>query len=171
MMSHLELKGEKFTVFTGASEQDISSMDEELKRIDDRLHTTTTRAAMNKMPKAKEFFDKHCQIRHYSFCITKCKDSACPYHNEPRLPPQLFAKLHPLPDPILAQDVSHYKTFHEVYGTPTTDVHRPSLKSQQKISHEVPFSPSAASACRVRRVVQCDECDKPRVIHSSRKLT
>ena len=67
-----------------------------------------------------------CQQRHYSFCIKKCGDSACGVCKPPRLPPDTFSKIHFVPDPV-PQAYGHYKSFEDVYGTVTTEEHRPSL--------------------------------------------
>ena len=57
----------------------------------------------------------------------------------PCLPENDFEKLKHLPDPVTATD-GHYKKFNEVFGTTTTEKHRPSL---QKISKKrLPFYPS-----------------------------
>lgn len=49
--------------------------------------------------------------------------------NPPRLPPDVFAELCFLPDPVL-NDEGEYKNLDEVYGTKTKDTDRPSLKNK-----------------------------------------
>ena len=88
----------------------------------------------------QEFYDQLVQERHYSFCIVKCADMACKFHKPQRL-------------------------------TATTEKDRPSLKqANSKETHQLPFNPSAQTAARVKRVVTCQECEKPRVLHSSKLL-
>ena len=65
----------------------------------------------------------------------------------------------------------HYKPFEEVYGTETTEEHRPSLKQKILLGHQIPFSPSAQTAKTVQKTVKCSDCEKPRVIYSLTKLT
>ena len=120
----------------------------------------------------KEFMDAHCTRRHYFFSVIKCNEPDCKGHKSPRLPPDVFSDLHTLPDPMMAEDRIHYQPFSEVYGRPTVEAQRPSLKSKANsaVSHGMPFSPSAQTVCRVRMVVTCQECDKPRVLHGAKKL-
>ncbi|CAG8853289.1 40035_t:CDS:1, partial [Gigaspora margarita] len=44
-----------------------------------------------------------------------------------------FELLKQLPDPIPGNDL-HYKSFEELYGTTTTEEHRPSLKNSKPIT-------------------------------------
>ena len=72
------------------------------------------------------FYDKHCQVRHYSFSVLKCSDPGCTKkvtipEGTKIIPEAVFQKIHHLPDPILAVDGLHCKPFPEVYGTPTTE--------------------------------------------------
>lgn len=64
----------------------------------------------------------------------------------------------------------HYKSFSDLYGTLTTEQHRPTLKNKNasSSSHGIPFSPNAQTA---RELILCSECLKPRVIYSQRKLS
>ena len=62
----------------------------------------------------------------------------------------------------------HYKPFEEVYGTNTTEKHRPSYTEPGKGGHGIPFSPNVQTA---RKLIMCTECLKPRVLYAQRKLT
>ena len=64
----------------------------------------------------------------------------------------------------------HYKPFADVYGTPTTEEGRPSLM-QRKKAKTLTYSPGEQHARNVGVVVQCDECDKWRLLFSKRKLS
>ena len=86
-----------------------------------------------------------------------------------RLPKEIFDTLHHLPDPVRDGDV--YKKISDVYETNTTEKDRPSLQSSaDKCDSGIPFNPSGQFARNVARVLHCTECDKPRVLYSSRKL-
>jgi len=89
--------------------------------------------------------------------------------------------LHHLPDPVPGEDL-HYKSFEELYGKETTEVHRPSLKNIKtktksktktttKTKHTMPFCPSAARAKNVGITVTCVECEKPHLLFSLKKLS
>lgn len=63
--------------------------------------------------------------------IKKCCKADCAYCtlNPPRLSQEIFKDLHFLPDPVLNEDGA-YKSFEDIYGTPTTDKDRPSLQEK-----------------------------------------
>ena len=75
----LELKGEKFSVGTAASGEEISALWSQLKEIDPEFDLSPT----DKIPRRKvteniQSFLKHCcRERHYFFDIKKCGDEAC----------------------------------------------------------------------------------------------
>ncbi|GES83192.1 uncharacterized protein LOC105330322 [Rhizophagus clarus] len=71
------------------------------------------------------------------------------------------SQVHLLPDPIPTIDKTSYKEFSEIYGTITTEQHRPSLKHQQKDkqTNKMGFSPNAQFAKNVGVVVECYECN------------
>jgi hypothetical protein len=75
-----------------------------------------------------------------------------------------------LPDPVLGPD-GHYLSFDAVYGmsTSTTEKDRPSLKVL-KHKKSLSYSPTKQHATNVNVVIQCDECDKWRLLFSRRKL-
>ncbi|XP_046584517.1 uncharacterized protein LOC124291543 [Haliotis rubra] len=134
-----------------------------------------TKKMAQKLPKFLQFMEKHCQERHYSFCVKKCSDKDCKFHSVPRLEPDVFSKIHFLPDPVLdtvnTREGTHYLPFQEVYGTITTDKDQPSLKPVKTDGgHDMPFNPSAQTTARVCRTVVCQECNKPRLLHAAKKL-
>ena len=63
-----------------------------------------------------------------AFCIVKCPDASCQFHKQKRLDVEVKS----LPDPILDQSGTHFQPFSEVYGTPTTEKHRPSLPESKQ---------------------------------------
>ncbi|GES91916.1 uncharacterized protein LOC111136195 [Rhizophagus clarus] len=83
-----------------------------------------------------------------------------------------FSQVHSLPDPIPTIDKTSYKEFSEIYGTITTEQHRPSLKHQQKDkqTNKMGFSPNAQFTKNVGVVVECYECNRWRVLYSKTKL-
>ncbi|XP_070556692.1 uncharacterized protein [Ptychodera flava] len=172
IVQNLQLKEEKFSVFTSASDEEIDQLLDQLHQIDDSLSIKMTKKQVLQSENMKEFYDKHVMERHYVFSVMKCSDSDCKFHKAPRLPNDVFTGLHHLPDPVLDDSGMHYKPFAEVYGTVTTEKDRPSLQSNTSTTkgHGLPFSPSAQTACRVKRTVMCHECDKPRVLHGTNKL-
>ena len=125
---------------------------------------------------------EHCCIaRHYFFSIKKCGELDCTICRPPRCSPEDFEQLYRLPDPVPGEDL-HYKSFEELYGKQTTEDHRPSLKNAKtktrkgkmktiKTKHTMPFCPSAARAKNVGIIVNCVECEKPRLLFCAKRLS
>ncbi|CAG8531714.1 5960_t:CDS:2 [Cetraspora pellucida] len=112
---------------------------------------------------------------HYFFTIKKCKKDNCTICRPPRCSREIFDQLHLLLDSMPRNDL-HYKSFEELYGSETTEQYRPSrhesksnVKKYKK--HTMPFCPSAFHAKNVEITVTCINCDKPRLLFSSRKLS
>ena len=80
-----------------------------------------------------------------------------------------FSQVHSLPDPIPIADKTKYKQFSDVYGTITTEHHRPSLSNQQQ-KKKREFGPTAQFVRNVGIVIECNECNKWRVLYSKSKL-
>ena len=102
------------------------------------------------------------------FSIKKCDNVSCTVCLPPRLPHSIFSTLHRLPDPI--PNGEHYKTFEDSYGTETSECHMPSLCEKENKGHKIPFSPSAKTAKTTSAFLICEECRKPRLLHSQKKL-
>ena len=64
----------------------------------------------------------------------------------------------------------HYVQLADAYGTSTTENDRPPLIQRRKIK-TLTYSTSEQHACNTGVVVQCDECDKWRLLFSKCKLT
>ena len=84
-----------------------------------------------------------------------------------------FSQVHSLPDPVPIADKTNYKQFLDVYGTITTEQHRPSLINQQqkKKRAQTGFGPTAQFVKNVGTVIECCECNKWRVLYSKSKLS
>ena len=80
-----------------------------------------------------------------------------------------FKGINVLPDPVMGSD-NHYVPFADVYGTDTSDNERPSLTQRRKMK-TLTYSPSEQHARNAGVLVQCDECDKWRLLFSKRKLS
>ena len=84
-----------------------------------------------------------------------------------------FSQVHSLPDPVPIADKTSYKQFLDVYGTITTEQHRPSLinQEQKKKRVHIEFGPTAQFVRNVGTVIECCECNKWRVLYSKSKLS
>ena len=168
--SRLELKKEPFSVVESASDDQIEAFWEIIHCVDDTVDMSeSSKSTLQKKQKLKAFFDHCCQIRHYSFCVKKCGVTECNICKPVRMDIDQFKNIHCLPDPVMGPD-DHYKPFSDVYGTPTTENDRPS-QIQRRKTKTLTYSPSEQHVKNAGVLVQCDECDKWRLLFSKRKLS
>ena len=96
--------------------------------------------------------------------VQKCSDQSCPYHEPLRGNFEVSTFPDPVPNEI--DGALHYKE-----GVDPQEVYLPSiLGNVEKSPHGVPFSPTAKTAKKVGFVVTCMKCEKPRLLHSERKI-
>ncbi|XP_064639098.1 uncharacterized protein LOC135494758 [Lineus longissimus] len=140
---------------------------EEMSAIDATLERGLLKQSdIKKKAELQRFLSTHCRIRHYMFCIKKCDDPECTFHGPPRLPKDVFDDLKFLPDPVPAGE--RYVPFDTLYGTETTEQHRPSLTHKEKTGHGMPFDPKKQTALNVGLLIMCEECDKWRLLHKKK---
>ena len=169
IFTRLELKGQPFDMYEAATEDEIHEFWSVLLLIDSTLTTCTTTKKLLKTKTAMCEFIKHCcKVRYYSFQIKKCGQPSCAICKPVRLDSNVFETLSFLPDPIPEND-EHYKSFSDVYGQTTSEQHRPSptKKPKQKIG----FTPSQQHVENVGTLIECEECDKWRLMFCSHKLS
>ena len=163
------MKGKPFLVQESTSDKEIESLWSEILRVDDTLtRSDTTKKAIKDKENLQKFLESDCRETHYAFSVKKCGSQSCQVCKPPRLPPSVFATLCHLPDPTPRD--GHYKSFGELYGTPTTETHRLSLQKAATKGHGMPFNPTSQTAKNTKLVVECEECGKWRVLHSKRVL-
>ncbi|XP_070535223.1 uncharacterized protein [Ptychodera flava] len=170
IVQQLEPKDEKFNTYQSATKQEITELLNHIHQIDENVSVSMPKRKVLQSKEMKEFYDQHMAKKKYAFSVKKCADTNSKYHKPQRLPEEVFKEVHDLPDPVLTSDGLHYKPFHALYGTNTTERDMPSLQTKTKVGHELPFNPSAQTACRVRHTIECIGCNKPRVLHSSKKF-
>ena len=117
-------------------------------------------------------FITHCCLSsQYFFDILKCGSFECEFCTPPRLPMNIFVTLQHLPHPTPSTvDPDHYKPFSEVFGTTTSEEHRPSLTSKPP-KKTVPIPTSVRHAKNTNIMIMCEECDMWRLVYSSAKLS
>lgn len=165
VIQRLTWKDKHLKTFPAASNDDITSLKERMLEIDaDLANCGTTQNDLKGKKQFHSFLASHCCLRHYMFCVKKCGKAACKVCQPPTLPIDVFESLHFIPDPE-PETAEKYKSFQQLYGTATTDKHRPSLGKKPECVHGMPFSPTAQTAKNVEIVVLCSECEKPRVLH------
>jgi S-formylglutathione hydrolase FrmB len=91
----------------------------------------------------------------------------------PRLPEETFNELYFIPDTVGSSvDPSVYASFEEVYGHPTDDSQRHSLTSNaEKHNTRDKVHKAILQGAKVRGFVNCADCQKPRCVYSSIRLT
>lgn len=86
-----------------------------------------------------------------------------------RLPREVFDKLKPFPDPMPSDD-EHYMSFEEVYGSDTSEKHRPSAHKKSTKQRSLPFHGKLQHVKNANFMIECDECGMWRLVYSLRKL-
>ena len=102
--------------------------------------------------------------------MKKCGQDDCTICKPPRLPQEAFNDLHMLPDPVPGDD-GHYQPFERVYGTATSEEHRPSLLKRSKKHKTLPFIASIQHVKNTNLMIQCEECGMWRLVYAKKKLT
>ena len=143
----------------------------------------------------QEWLAKHCRQRQYIFQIRKCNDRSC--CTATRVSEN---SLKWLPDPMLDASGEHFLPFQEALNRNTNESDRPTLKTNSNAKDGKKSSKSSATkksatrnlqtallseeqcqslqgdpavytAQNAHTVVNCIECQKPRVVYSKSKLT
>ena len=114
---------------------------------------------INHHPQIVEFISHCCQSSHYTFDILKCGESTCDICTAIRLPLDVFKNLRHIPHPTLGED-GHYLPFSEVFGSATTEEHRPSYKkpattTSKRVKRKLPFYGSVQHVKNSQLMVQC----------------
>ena len=167
----LSLKGKCMKVGIPATGEEMKELNKELENVEYvDLAASVKKSGLKTMPKLTEFIEHYCHARHYFFCIKKCGQDSCHICKPPRLPPEVFGSLHMLPDPVPGDD-GHYLPFDSVYGTTTSEKHRPSLLQAKKRKKTLPFIASIQHAKNTNLMVECVECGMWRLIYARKKLS
>ena len=162
----LQLKDQQFAVGISATSENMDDLWKELSVIDPDFKIThdASVSAKDLTPRLVEMFHHCCRERHYFFEVKKCGEAQCSICRPARLPPEVFVKLHHMPDPIPGNE-GHYKPFDDILGTETTEEHRPSLKTII-CRKTLPFVASIQHVKNVEIMLCCDECGMWRLIYS-----
>lgn len=116
-------------------------------------------ATLPEYPKVQAFIEHYCQLRHYFFCVKTCGKSDCKICKKPRLPVNVFKEM------VITN------TFADVYGTNTSEEHRPSLQKEPAKHKTLAFSASVQHARSRNIMIQCEECQMWCLLYPKVKLT
>ena len=173
----MQLKGESLLSGVAASDQEIQAMFEQVHSIDPSLTADNlNKEILESSQPLKSFLKNHSHSSHYIFQLKKCTTEACVLCSEHkiRLPSDIFSSLTWLPLPLLDLSKEHYQPFELVYGKEVSEKDRPSLKGSWEDEEAVAADTSNKdlfNAAKVRDVIVCQECYKPRCIYAKGKLS
>lgn len=114
--------------------------------------------------------DQHANSTHYSFQLKKCNSCAYCTMNPPRMPENKFEDLHFLPVPLPGEN-NQYMSFTELYGQNNKEEHRPGATHNAEENVNDKLRRDLFKNVKVRDVILCSECSKPRCIFAEKKLT
>ena len=136
----------------------------------DRNHLT--KDVLKDAPALKQFVDTHCHISQYVFQVKKCKDASCYYCvDKPiQMSAETFESLYFLPLPRLDPTKKHYQPFAEVYGKEISECDRPSQITDENTRADKDNSDFFRNT-RVRKIIKCQQCLKPRCIYAAKVLS
>ena len=104
-----------------------------------------------------KFIEHCCRSSHYAFDIIECGKSSCTVCKPVCLPPDVFKKLHHLPHPT-PKDDDHYLPFSDVFGTETSEKHRPSYNVKESKQKTLPFYASVQQHVKnIQMMVECED--------------
>ena len=169
----MKLKDRNVKCSAAASEEQIKNFFELMQQ---RIHPSISFEALNnaslsKISEYRCFVEEHCLSTSYLFQIKKCGQDECGFCTPIRLPRAVFDDLHFIPAPLLDSSKEHFQKFESLYGTKPSEKDKPSLKFSLESSDEDKNHKSILVAQKVRAVIPCSSCLKPRCIYSNSKLT
>ena len=176
ILKRISTKSVKIDSFNPATDEEMHKLEHILREIQPdfnlREMIMKSKVELSGYKKFHEAIKDHCVLGHYMFSFKKCSNTNCSISDicKNKHIEGFFASLHRLPFPMPKITAGKFKHFNEVYGSSTTQNHRPSLIEKEKSSHQMPFSPSSQAAKNTNVVVQCDECGKWRCMYSKLKL-
>ena len=174
--SRMKLKGTAVKVRPAATQDEVIDNFEAVHFIDSSLTMgNLNQATLKNATDLQAFMDAHCNSTHYLFQVKKCGKESCSYccQHPVRLPQSEFERLSFVPLPLLNATKDHYKKFEELYGKVPSEVDRPSLtptatsdaKEADKENRKL------LVASKVRNVIVCVECRKPRCVFAAGTLS
>ena len=132
VFERLLLKNNQIKTFDAITDEAVDDIFTEIELGND-LSKKETAVTLKDKPLLKGFLDHCCKQRTYYFSVKTCGNSECTTCQPVRFPPDVFERLHHLPDPIPDETNEGYcKTFQAVYGTETTEEFMPSKKNNSK---------------------------------------
>ena len=172
--SRMKLKGNHIKVYPAASHDDVVDNFESVHFVDSSLcMANSTQATLKDAEDYQAFLTAHCSSSHYIFQIKICGKDTCSFcsRHPIRLPPSEFEKCKFVPLPLLNLTKDHYKSYSELYGQPPSEADRPSSVVTSDAKAADVESKRLLIASKVRGVIVCVECNKPRCVYAASTLS
>lgn len=173
IFKRLKLKEKTIHVSAAATEDELAVIWESVASIDSNCseyNCLRRKSDLKQSPKIKEFLSHCTRERHYFFEIKKCGQETCTICKPLRLTKEVFEQIKPFPDPVPGEE-GHYLPFKDVYGSQTSEEHRPSLKKRSSKQRTLPFHGKLQHVKNADIMVECEECGMWRLVYATKKLT
>ena len=172
--SSMEVKGEPIGITQACSDNDMKQFWEQLFEIQPNLSYENINKKVLSEPvniHIQQFMASHCSITKYLFQVKKCLSENCLYctSHPVRLPMEHFKQLSFVPLPLL--DGEKYSPFADLYGKDVDESDCPSTKPASQGAEADNRRKAILVSSKVRCIMTCHECFKPRCIYSKAKLT
>ena len=173
VLERLKLKEKNIHVSSAASEGELMAVWKSLMAIDSNCSEYSSLRKKSDLKHAPAFhkFLSHCtRERHYFFEVKKCGQETCTICKPLRLSKDIFEQIKPFPDPLPGSD-GHYLSFSNIYGSQTSEQHRPTLKKRSCKQKTLPFHGKIQHVKNANITVECEECGMWRLVYARKKLT
>ncbi len=121
------------------------------------------------------FMKELCIQTLYLFQVKKCLQPSCTYckAHPVHVSPEQFSSLHYSPLPLFDASKTKYKTFESLYGSLPSSKDQPSSKpsSYPEAAEADSKHKAILKSAKVRKVIVCGECQKPRCVYAGTRLT
>ena len=172
--SSMEVKGEPVKVTQACTGVDMKQFWEQIFEIQPSLSYEKINKKVLSEPvneHIRQFMAAHCSTTKYLFQLKKCLNPDCLYcTNHPvRLPMQHFKLLSFVPLPLRSGE--KYARFADMYGKAVDESDCPSTKPASRNEEVDKRRKAILVSSKVRCIMTCNECFKPRCVYSKSKLT
>lgn len=172
IFSRLKLKDKSITTTDSARPEELDTLWNSLSSIGGSIPTPESlhkKSDLKSVPSIAQFLEHCTRQRHYFFEIRKCGEDTCGICEPIRLPREVFEQIKPFPDPMPGAN-EHYLPFREVYGSETTEEHRPSAMKKSSKQRSLPFHGKLQHVKNANMMIECEECGMWRLVYAQRKL-
>ena len=169
----MEIKEEKVQVEVAATKNELQQCFNLIHCIESTLSPDNiTKETLAGTEHLQTFIATHCSSTAYLFQVKKCLDPRCGYcrFHPVRMPVEDFQKISFVPLPLITVG-EKYADFKDLYGKAVDERDRPSSKPASPGEEVDKKRKDIIVSSKVRCVLTCQECFKPRCVYSKSKLT